>query len=88
MVATSRIAMADISRQKCLEVSLDGQLTPRHTVGQAIEYYLEETRMHQGDVLWSAYDRGVKLDNKSELADVSVTEESEWTIMPQVSAGS
>jgi hypothetical protein len=79
--------MADISRQRRLEVSLDGPLTPRHTVRQAIEFYLEQTRTHQGDVQWSAYDRGVKLDNKSELADVSATEESDWTIMPQVSAG-
>lgn len=87
MVATSRIAMADISRQKRFEVSLDGPLTPRHTVGQAIELYLERMGIQQGDLKWSAFDRGLKLDNKAELADVSRSEKSDWTVMPEVSAG-
>jgi hypothetical protein len=87
MVATSRIAMADISRQKRFEVTLDGPLTPRHTVRQAIELYLEQTGIPAGDLKWSAFDRGLKLDNSAELADVSPSEQNEWTVMPEVSAG-
>jgi hypothetical protein len=87
MVATTRVAMADISRQKRLEVTLDGPLTPRHTVGQAIAFYLERMGIQQGDLRWSAFDRGVKLDNKSELAENFVAEEVEMTVMPEVSAG-
>jgi len=87
MVATSRITMTDISRQSRFEVGLDGQLTPRHTVGQAIEHYLERMGVRDADLRWSAFSRGVKLDNKSELTDVPDVQDNTWTVMPEISAG-
>jgi hypothetical protein len=87
MVAANRIAMADISRQKRFEVTLDGQLTPRHTVGQAIDLYLERMGIRNDDLRWSAFAGGVKLDNKAELSEVSDSPEVSWTVMPEVSAG-
>jgi hypothetical protein len=87
MVATSRIAMSDISRQKRFETTLDGQLTPRHTVAQLIDFYLEQAGIPQGDVRWSAFAKGLKLDNKAELGNLAVEDEVDLTIMPEVSAG-
>ena len=87
MVATSRITMADISRQNRYEVGLDGQLTPRHTVRQAIEHYLDRMGIRDADQRWSAFSRGVKLDNKSELSSVPDVQENTWTVMPEISAG-
>lgn len=88
MVATSRVAMSDISRQKRFETTLDGDLTPRHTVGQAIDMYLERMGIPAGNLRWSAFSRGLKLDNKAALADVADVEEVDLTVMPEVSAGS
>ncbi len=85
MVAT--IAMADISRQKRLEVALDDQLTPRHNVGQAIDLYLERMGIRNDDLRWTAFAGGVKLDNKAELSEVVDQPDVSWTIMPEVSAG-
>jgi hypothetical protein len=87
VVATTRISMADISRQKRLEVDLGGRLTPAHTVGQAIDFYLEELGIPHADLRWGAFSRGVKLDNKSELTGVPDNQENDWTVMPEVSAG-
>jgi hypothetical protein len=87
MVATTRIAMADISRQKRFEVTLDGELTPRHSVGQAIDLYLERMGIRDGDLRWSAFSGGVRLDNKAELSEVADKPDISWTIMPEVSAG-
>ena len=87
MVAASRIAMADISRQKRIEVTLDGPLTPRHTVGQAIEFYLERASIRDADLRWSVFSRGVRLDNKTELSEVPDQQQNSWTVMPEISAG-
>ena len=89
MVALSRITMSDISQQNRFQVGLDGELTPRHTVGQAIEHYLDRMGIRNADLRWSAFARGVKLDNKSELSEIpDQEEENTWTVMPEVSAGS
>jgi len=87
MVAISRITMTDISRQKKLNVGLDGELTPAHTVGQTIEHYIDRMGIRDTDLRWSAFSRGVKLDNKSVLADVPGAEEQVWTVMPEIAAG-
>ena len=88
MVALSRITMTDISRQKKLDVGLDGELTPSHTVGQTIEHYVDRMGIRNTDLRWSAFSRGVKLDNKSKLMDVPESEEQVWTVMPEIAAGS
>ena len=87
MVASSQILMSDISRQNRYEVGLNGQLTPTHTVGQAIEHYLDRMGIPDAGLRWSAFSRGVKLDNKVELSEIADQEVNAWTVMPEVSAG-
>jgi hypothetical protein len=86
MVAATRLRMADISRQKRWDASLDAELTPQHTVGQAIDQFLERQRIPGEGLRWSAYSRGLKLDNKQSLEDLTDVD-ADWTVMPEVSAG-
>ncbi|HUG92074.1 MAG TPA: hypothetical protein VML55_14640 [Planctomycetaceae bacterium] len=86
MVAATRLRMSDISRQKRFETGLDGELTPRHSVGQAVEFYLDRMRLPPNELRWSAFARGVKLDSKQLLEELEETD-AEWTVMPEVSAG-
>ncbi len=87
VAATRSVVMSDISRQKKFRADLgvDG-LTPRHTVGQAVEHYLDRMSIRDNGLRWTAFSRGVKLDSKRLLEDVPETD-SEWTVMPEVSAG-
>lgn len=86
MVAATKLRMADISRQKRLDAGLDGDLSPRHTVGQAVDFYLQRMRIPGDGLRWSAYSRGLKLDSKQSLEEVAEAD-TEWTVMPEVSAG-
>ena len=88
MVALDRFVMSDISRQKRYETQLgaDG-LTREHTVGQAVEHYLSRMGFRDNRLRWTAFSRGVKLDNKTSLGEVAESQH-EWTVMPEVSAGS
>lgn len=86
MVAATRLRMTDISRQKRLDAGLDGDLSPRHTVGQAVDFYLQRMRIPGDGLRWSAYSRGLKLDFKQPLEEVAEAD-TEWTVMPEVSAG-
>ena len=86
MVATTRIAISDLGQQKKYETDLGGRLTPNHTVQQAIEHYLDRMQIHDNGLRWTAFSRGVRLDNKQQLSDVPDTD-SRWTVMPEVSAG-
>jgi hypothetical protein len=87
VAATRSITMSDLSRQKRWQADLgaDG-LTRRHTVGQAVEHYLDRMSIRSHGLRWSAFSRGVKLDNKIELGDIPETDD-QWTVMPEVSAG-
>ena len=87
MVALSRVSMADISRQKRYETDLgvDG-LSRQNTVGQAVEHYLHRSKIRDNGLRWSAFSRGVKLDNKQRLGELPETD-AQWTVMPEVSAG-
>ena len=82
------IGMSDLARQKRLDVDLtaDGELTPRHSVGQAVEHYLENMQVRDRGLRYSAFSRGVMLDSKRRLSDLEETD-SDWTVMPEVSAG-
>ncbi len=89
MVASAKITMSDISRQKRVEADLkapDAPLTMRHTVAQAIDYYLERTRIPRDGLPWTAFSRGVKLDSKRKIESLEETD-TEWTVLPEVSAG-
>ena len=85
MVAATRVKMSDISRQKRFETDLSGRLTPHHTVGQAVEHYLDEMQIDDQGVRWSVFTRGLKLDNKQQLSDLPEAD-TERTVMPEVSA--
>lgn len=87
MVAATKLRMTDISRQKRLEAGLDGELSPRHTVGQAVDFYLGRMRIPGEGLRWSAFSRGLKLDSKTVLEELEDVD-SEWSILPEVSAGS
>jgi hypothetical protein len=87
MVAS--VAMSDLSRQKCYRTQLgtDG-LTRRHTVGQAVEHYLDRVGIRRDNGLrWTAFSRGLKLDSKQVLEDIPAESELTMTVMPEVSAG-
>lgn len=87
MVAVANINMTDIARQKRLVTNLaSDKLTPRHTVGQAVDHYRREMRLPGEGLQWSAFSRGVKLDGKLLLQDLP-DEDTDWTVMPEVSAG-
>jgi hypothetical protein len=88
MVALSRFSMADLARQKRLEVELTGagDLTPEHSVGQAVEHYLDRQQVRDNGLRWTAFSRGVMLDSKRRLGELESTD-TEWTVMPEVSAG-
>lgn len=89
MVTLNRIAMADLGRQKRLEVDFfndPGGLTPDHSVGQAIEHYLDRMQIRENGLRWTAFSRGVLLDSKRRLRDLEPADQ-EWTVMPEVSAG-
>jgi hypothetical protein len=87
VVATRAITMTDISRQKKFRAELDVDgLTQRHTVGQAVEFYLDRMGIRDNGLRWTAFSRGVKLDNKRPIEEIPTTD-AEWTVMPEVSAG-
>ncbi len=83
---TGSIAMQDLSRQKRLEVDLGDGVVPSHTVGQAIEHYLERMAIPPNGQAWTAYSGGVRLDSKLTVADLPEAR-SQWTVLPEVSAG-
>jgi hypothetical protein len=85
--AINEITMSDISRQKRFQVRFgeDG-LAASHTVGQAVEFYLDRVGIRDHGLRWTAFSRGVKLDSKRLLRDVPDTD-NRWTVMPEVSAG-
>jgi hypothetical protein len=87
MVAPAKLFLSDISRQKKYEARIgDDGLTADHSVGQAIEHYLDRVGIRDHSLRWTAFSRGVKLDSKSRLADVPETD-ANWTVLPETHAG-
>jgi hypothetical protein len=87
--AVSEISMSDISRQKRFRVQIGGDgesLAASHTVGQAVEFYLDHVGIRDHGLRWTAFSRGVKLDSKRLLRDMPETD-AQWIVMPEVSAG-
>ena len=83
-----RIRMKDISGQRRFETDLSDGLTPRHTVGQALDTYLDRMQIPPNGLRWNAFSRGVRLDNKAVISDLPDQDvETDWTVMPEVSAG-
>jgi hypothetical protein len=86
MIATQKLVMSDLSRQKRLDAALDADLTPNHTVDQAIRHYLERLSIPDNGLRWTAFSRGRLLDKKLPLSDVPDVDDR-WTVMPEVAAG-
>ena len=86
MQATTTIRMSDLSGQRSLETDLTTDLTPQHTVGQAVETYLETVGTPDNGLRWTAFSRGVRLDMKDRLADLTEADAA-ITVLPEVSAG-
>jgi len=86
MIASTRIRLSDLGRQKRLELDLTGSLTPEHTVGHAIELYLDEMGVPSNDLRWMAFSRGNRLDPRHRFADLEETF-ADITVLPEVSAG-
>ena len=86
MIATTKIEMTDLSRQKRLATELGEELTPAHTVEHAVQLFLERLRIAENGLRWTAFSRGVRLDLKRKLSELP-EEDTRWTVMPEVSAG-
>ena len=61
-------------------------LTPEHSVGQAVELFLEQMAIPADALRWTAISRGRRLDAKQRLADLE-ERDSRWMVLPEVSAG-
>jgi hypothetical protein len=86
MIATNELVMSDLSKQRRLTARLDDDLTVDHTVDHAIELYLDRMRIPDNGLPWAAFSRGVRLDRKQRLADLTEADDT-WTVVPEVSAG-
>ncbi len=83
------IKMADLGRQKRLTVDVSaggGELAPGHSIGQAIDYYRDRMQVPDRGLPWTAFSRGVMLDSKMRIDELEEAD-SQWTVMPEVSAG-
>jgi len=82
------ISMSDLARQKRLDIDLNGdnRLSSSHSVGQAVDLYLDRMQIPDRGLRWTAFSRGVMLDGKRRLGDLDFTD-TDWTVMPEVSAG-
>ncbi len=80
------ISMQDLSRQRRLDVDIGDGVIPAHTVGQAIEVYLDRMGIPPNGQKWTAYAGGVRLDSKQSVADLPDAR-NQWTVLPEVSAG-
>ena len=86
MNATSTLEMTDLSRQKNYRTDLSGDLTPEHDVDQAIDHYLQESRIPRHGMRWVAVSRGRRLDSKRQLLDLPDLD-AEWRVLPEATAG-
>ena len=86
MIANSTLRFSDLSQQKRYSVDLGRDLTVEHDVDHAIEHFLDQTGIPRNDLDWSAYSRGVRLDKRSRIGDLA-NEDTEWTVVPKVTAG-
>lgn len=86
MKASAHIRFTDLSRQKRFTTDLTTDLTRRHNVDQAIDFFLDRAGIQDNDLPWAAFSRGVRLEKETLLADVPDADD-EWTVLPTVSAG-
>ncbi len=84
----SFIEVSDISKTRNLKMPVGGdRLSPRNTVGHAVDTYLDEVAIPADHDRWTVISRGKRLDQKALLGDIP-EELSSWVVVPEVSAGS
>ncbi len=86
MTATSEIQMTGLGGEKLYTTDLGQDLTPQHTVGQAVEHYLDEMEIPENGLRWTVLSRGVRLDMKQRMEQLTGTD-TRWTVLPEISAG-
>lgn len=87
MLPTTTLEISDLSKQRRFRRTLETEdLNPRHTVGQAVEAYLDDVAIRGENHRWTAFSRGKRLDLKELLGEVP-EELSSWTVIPEISAG-
>jgi hypothetical protein len=86
-LAPEKLVMHDLTGYKRIETLLNNGLTPRHTIRQAVEYYLEHAQIKRNGLDFMAFSRGVRLDNKLRIEDLPVEDKQDWMVMPEVTAG-
>lgn len=86
MTTTATLRVTDLSQSRSCTMDLGEELTPEHDVDMAIDLFLDRLGIPREDLEFSAYSRGVRLDKHARLADLP-DEDTEWTVVPTVSAG-
>ena len=86
-ITTEKLVMRDLAGYKRIETLLNNGLTPRHTVRQAVEYYLEHAQIRKNGLDFMAFSRGVRLLNKLRIEELPPQDKQEWMVIPEVSAG-
>jgi hypothetical protein len=86
MTVLTIIKMFDLARQRHFETDLSGDLTPQHTVDQALDRYFDATGTARNGERWHIASRGRGLDLKSRLSELEEVD-NEWLVIPEVSAG-
>jgi len=86
MVTSSVLEMTDIGRRKRFSTDLSGELTPGHNVEQAVDHYLSQVGLPRKDHRWVAVSRGLRLDQKKQLADLPEAD-NRWKVLPESTAG-
>ncbi len=88
----ANITLTDVSENRSWTPTIDGAedgLSRHHTVGQAIEAYLEHVDVEvdlRSTLAGSAFSRVRRLDNKTRLEDLSPSDDH-LVVMPEVTAG-
>lgn len=85
MVPTSTIEMTDLSQQITFETDLSEELTPEHTVDQAVARFRDAKGIPDEGLRWMAFSRGVRLEMGRRLRELPETD-AQWLVMPEVSA--
>ena len=87
MLSTATLEITDLSKQKRFARSLaSDDLTPEHSVGQAVELFLDQMAIPAEALRWTAISRERRLDAKQRIAELE-EQDSRWMVLPEVSAG-
>lgn len=86
MAPMTTLVISDLSRQRRFRTDLSGDLTPEHTVDQAIDHYLATKSIPKNGLRFVAVSRGRRLDKKTRLGDLPDAD-TDWRVLPEATAG-